>query len=76
MYQRCSVSESMTDDIEEPVEKIHQFLILLTAVEELLSVEFSIIVHIDLREDPLSSCQGIVCRPSVDGLQHAVDGLK
>ena len=66
----------MTDDIEEPVEKIHQFLVLLTAVQELLSVEFSIIVHINLGEDPLSSRQGIVLRPSVDGLQHAVDRLK
>ena len=66
----------MTDDIEEPVEKIHQFLVLLTAVEELLSVEFSIIVHINLGEDPLSSRQGIVLRPSVDGLQHTVDRLK
>ena len=66
----------MTDDIEEPVEKIHQFLVLLTAVQELLSVEFSIIVHINLGEDPLSSRQGIVLRPSVDGLQHAVARLK
>ena len=66
----------MTDDIEEPVEKIHQFLVLLTAVQELLSVEFSIIVHINLGEDPLSSRQGIVLRPSVDGLQHTVDRLK
>ena len=76
MYQRCSVSESMTDDIEEPVEKIHELLILLAAIEELLSVELSIIVHVDLREDPLRPHQWVVLGASVDSLQHAVDRLK
>ena len=66
----------MTDDIEESVEKIHEFLVLLAAVQELLSVQLSIIVHIDLGEDPLRPHQGIVFRPGVDSLQHAVDGLK
>ena len=76
MYRRCSVSEAVTDDIEESVEKIHQFLVLLAAIQELLPVQLSIIVHIDLGEDPLRPHQGIVFRPGADSLQHAVDGLK
>ena len=66
----------MTDDIEESVEKIHEFLVLLAAVQELLSVQLSIIVHIDLREDLLRPHHGIVFWPGVNSLQHAVDRLK
>ena len=45
------LAEAVGDDVEQPVEEVHQLLVLLAALQELLRVQRPVVIHVNRRED-------------------------